>query len=1001
MPCRRPRSKPSPRVVDPRWRTRLALLLVTGVAAPGAMAGCDDADAGRSREASDEHDPPKRPGHADEATPAASARDGSRGGRRPAARTVPDPIPASLPAYAGSARPKPVVFQRGVMGGEPQLDALDARTHLAGPLAYTELHLTIANAGHMDTEARMELALPATAAVSRLAMDVGGVMEEGELVSTARARAAFANVVIPRRDPALLERLAGGRVRLRVFPVGRSTPREVIVGYTHEVTDAVTVPTDGLPTTKSLHATLHREGAGPTSHRESQVRPSGALVLTRAQGSASAARGGNLVAIRVTPSLTVADDPPERVTVLLDTSASRAGRLEDDVAALGAGLGALERSVPLRVVCFDQTVAECWSGSTSAFAGEGDSAVVGRGTGGASDPAGALRWLADHPAGGGRLLMVGDGVASLGDDLVAQAKPLRRALRDRGFGRVDALVTGGTRDEPALRALTTAEGHAAGTRIGPHASASEIAAGLQSGVATDVAVHVEGATQVVPEQLRAVRPGEPVIVYAELGPSAAGPDVAIRIGEGKQATITTQALPRTAVARAMARRALSIRELERRRADGTTRGAEAESALVDASMEAHVLSDATAMVVLETAADYARAGIERRAALDVVRLGSGGALTAGPLVRSRGGSAAPAAAPTGPTGWLTMAEPATLSLSPTAPTPPAPVDDDAAVGRNGPSSPVAPEVGPPGSGAGSASAPSSHPPPLPPGDDAFAPIATMRVWRVEGVADRSAARAWEEQVEAALLEQSDGLDWCHALRLFGGDRKNRHGMLSLRLADDGQVTHVDDARGTTTLTDCDRSALARLRLPPPPEPGASLELSVATTQWRRPEMDPDMRIGTHARVVEFLEDEPARALSLARDRVTDAPTDTIALLDYGRALAQTGDHEGAARAWGSLADWHPLPIHDRSAAASWTPGNGDAVSRRHFPRAEPSRRAMQSSVGLLAYLHVASGRPQRAMALLADALDFARLSREWSSVDTLEEDAARIAVMVLAGERSR
>src|SRR6185503_19107287 len=68
-----------------------------------------------------------------------------------------------------------------------RLVALEARTVIEDPLAFTELHLRFNNPEPRRREGRFEIVLPPRAAVSRFAMRVADGWQEGEVVERKRA----------------------------------------------------------------------------------------------------------------------------------------------------------------------------------------------------------------------------------------------------------------------------------------------------------------------------------------------------------------------------------------------------------------------------------------------------------------------------------------------------------------------------------------------------------------------------------------------------------------------------------------------------------------------------------------------------------------------------------------------------------------------------------------------------------------------------------------------
>ena len=72
-----------------------------------------------------------------------------------------------------------------------KLVALRAEAAVEDPLSLTELHLTFANPEDRVLEGTFRITLPQGASLSRFAMKVGGVWQEGEVVEKQAARQAY------------------------------------------------------------------------------------------------------------------------------------------------------------------------------------------------------------------------------------------------------------------------------------------------------------------------------------------------------------------------------------------------------------------------------------------------------------------------------------------------------------------------------------------------------------------------------------------------------------------------------------------------------------------------------------------------------------------------------------------------------------------------------------------------------------------------------------------
>src|SRR5690606_577584 len=146
--------------------------------------------------------------------------------------------------------------------------------------------------------------------------------------------------------------------------------------------------------------------------------------------------------------------PLDGLTILVDTSASRALDFRGQVDRIGTLVSEISRRHPemtLKVAAFDQGIAEIYAGPARGFGATELKALRDRGALGASDLAGAL---AAMPAAGlvsPRMLLVGDGVVTAGATDAAALKERLRDLSEAGMRRFDAIVDGGIQDAALLR----------------------------------------------------------------------------------------------------------------------------------------------------------------------------------------------------------------------------------------------------------------------------------------------------------------------------------------------------------------------------------------------------------------------------------------------------------------------------------------------------------------------------------------------------------------------
>jgi tetratricopeptide (TPR) repeat protein len=530
-------------------------------------------------------------------------------------------------------------------GSGLELVALHARTVIEDPLAFTELHLTFNNPEPRRREGRFEIALPPQAAISRFAMRVGDRFQEGEVVERRHAQQVYEDFLHRRQDPALLEKDAGNEFAARVFPIEANADKEIIIAYSEELQrsdEPYRLLLNGLPKLRDIKVDV-RVGSSSGSGRESSQRargavaqlqlydddfvPRGDLEVRLPWQKTVALRSGELVLARVAPVLPVQRSAIEGLTVLFDTSASRALGFGAQVERLGALIEALRAGesgdFPLRVVAFDQDAAETYRGPASGFGLRQKSALLERGALGATDLAQALAFVARDRERFARVLVVGDGVVTAGADDTTALREAVAKLAAHGVQRLDVLGEGGIRDLESLTALARSGLPAAGVVLDARMPVAALAERLVHATAAKVQVKIAGASWVYPDVLEGVQAGDERLVFAEL---PAGTPLQIELlGAGIAAPAMLE-VPRPLLERAWARAKIEAMTGQLRALpadDGTARGV-MQREIIELSLAQRVVSDYTALLVLETDEDYRRFGIAQNALANILRVGDEG-----------------------------------------------------------------------------------------------------------------------------------------------------------------------------------------------------------------------------------------------------------------------------------------------------------------------------------------------------------------------------------------
>jgi len=233
-------------------------------------------------------------------------------------------------------------------------------------VAYLEWTLEFANASALDREARLELALPPGAVVSRATLWVNGEEREAAYGGRGEVRAAYQKIAVQqRRDPLLVTTKGADRVLAQAFPVARnggtikfklgiSAPLE-LTGVTAgrlvlpaifdrnfniggDVRHAVWI--DSKTALTVTGAGLMAAEVGPALHRVSGAIDDGAL--TRVRQGIEVARTAD-AGVRVVNGAAVvqeikpgAGEPTGALIVVIDGSAMLAGKAGEIVRALAA-----------------------------------------------------------------------------------------------------------------------------------------------------------------------------------------------------------------------------------------------------------------------------------------------------------------------------------------------------------------------------------------------------------------------------------------------------------------------------------------------------------------------------------------------------------------------------------------------------------------------------------------------------------------------------------------
>lgn len=902
-------------------------------------------------------------------------------------------------------------------GAGLQLVSLQARAVVEDPLTFTELRLTFKNPQPRVLEGQFEITLPPRAAISRFAMRQGDSWQEGEVVELQAARQAYEDFLHRRQDPALLEKQAGNQFRARVFPIPPSGEKELIISYSAErVRDSepFRIYLRGLPKLErlDLRALVARDvGGGVQSslggvslvHQTVAVQkndwtPDDDFVVAvpvpqAGKSSAVGLRHQNLVLARISPTELVSasqTDPLDSLLVLFDTSASRALGFDAQVAALGELVAALKQqagpALPLRVLAFDQDVEEIFTGSAGDFGKAQLEKLKQRQPLGASDLARALTAAAQKGGAYHRALLITDGVVTAGSTEATELKPLVQALGGFGVRRLDAVAFGGIRDDSLLGKLTTAGLASDGLVLDGEIGAAALVRKMERGVHSGILVSVPGSQWVWPLSLDALQPGDQALVYADL-PADKPFEVVLTDKQQRQQRVPVTTVE---VARPLLERAwigARIQRLSHQRDTVAAQDPDLRSALqhqiVDISTKFRVLSDYTALLILETEQDYARFRIDRRALSDILTVGVDGI----DVIARRGKE---------PPGLITpMRQEVLRALDGAAGAPPPRSTGDARASSNRARAPGAAQGG---------GAPSAAPATGSLGAEASSPRQPAP----------QAQRQFEMEDRKAKKDEAGPMGGAPSPVMAPGapppppppppPRAEPRALAADKAAEAPRERMMAMPKPVPNAGPRPSSspppALVR-RPPPPPHGGVLMPVNEPP---REPEVEPYE--GKLREVMNLLKAKRAsEALKLALAwRAADAG-DVLALIALGEAWEALGQRRLAARAYGSIIDLFPGRADLRRFAGSRLMRlltEGIALAADTFGKARGQRPDHPSSHRMLAYALLRQGK-------LADAFEAIHqgASRDYPGgrfagvPEVLREDAGLIAAAWLRKEPQR
>jgi tetratricopeptide (TPR) repeat protein len=679
------------------------------------------------------------------------------------------------------------------------------------------------------------------------------------------------------------------------------------------------------------------------------------------------------VVTRVKAVATAQPEAMPSLLVLVDTSASRALGFGAQLTRLGELVERLARrdgAFPLTVAAFDQSVQVIYEGPAERFAGDDLKRLRDRRALGASDASRALAWALDQgkkkPV--ARVVLMTDGVFTAGATDGVELLAAVARLREVGVQRLDAVAVGGIRDEAVLARLVSGKLPKVGTVLDGELDAEVLARRLTETTVAKVPLVAPGAKLVWPAQLEGVQAGDEAVVVLELADAKASASLSVG-GVSVELGRALVSVERPLLQRAWARARIdALLEQERRGADGLQARQKLQAEIVALSERHRVLSPYTALLVLETDADYARFRIDRRALVDILTVQSG---HLGVLHRASDG---PAPAPPRPQPKAKASDSRTDER----------FDKRARAAAPATSEPPAEPM--------PAGAPARAPASVPPGAVADGPGSVEREAQLESRSPEPSQESDEvAKEEAAAPPPGEGGSLSSAPASASASASAPAPAPVSELAPAPAVAPRSEGGSSGAVGGMVRPSRVARR---PVAAGSAVELPASKYPYEGPFKEV---------MVLLARGESEKGLARALGWREEAPGDVLALVALGEACEALKDVERAARAYGSIIDLFPARADLRRFAGGRlerlkTPAALE-LAADDFAKAVEQRADHPASHRMLAFSLLRAGKPARAFeAIEKGALARYPQDRFAGVAQILVEDAALIAAAWMKAE---
>ncbi len=553
---------------------------------------------------------------------------------RPApARVVPtapvEPVAAYVPPGQASVGVLACVDpETGKAVGELSIKSLKLTVEIADGVAQTTVEEIFTNETDQRLEGTFIFPLPPDASITRLAMDVGETLVEGECVERKKAQETYEGIVRKMKDPALLEWMPGGLFKCRIFPIEPHSDKRIIIGYQQ----ALPVLDGRAQYVYPLVSETTRERAIGTfgvEVRTSGVRAKGVTYPLRHEERGFRARKDVVVDVEFdAPEFSFAahrTSGPGYVTVFVTPRPDAVERARETAGYVflvdcSASVSEPELEVARKLV---KRMIESARGSvvvmghhvTLQVSGEGRAEALDLlpklASGGACDLGRALVAAMRAAPDGGEVVYVGEGTPTMGETDVAKIVAGAREACGGKQVTFRAVAVGSDADRATLGAVATAfHGgvHAVSASDDVERRVAEIARTLGRPAMTDVKVEIEGSTEAAPASIGSLYFGERAVVAARY--ASAGRVKAVLTGRVQGREVRREfvlELP------AEEKRNLHAKRLwaQRRVADLLAKGEAARAEVTALGVAEQLMTPYTSFLVLESERAYEEHRIDR------------------------------------------------------------------------------------------------------------------------------------------------------------------------------------------------------------------------------------------------------------------------------------------------------------------------------------------------------------------------------------------------------